>query len=172
MSDVHASPLPSAGLPPHFVLDVHLGRLGRNLRITGLDALWRDDFGDDELLRISHDEQRVLLTRDRALFERAEPNRSHYVMAIDPGAQFREVISRFNLGAKIASGEGFLSRCLDCNSPILPVSAHQVADRLPGHVRLEFQEFFLCPRCERVFWKGSHFDRMREWLQAQIAALE
>jgi hypothetical protein len=152
-----------------FVLDVHLGKLARHLRMVGFDTLWKDDYQDPELLEISRTENRVLLTRDRELVQKADPAFSHYVQAIDPDQQLIEVADVFELRSKIATMKGFLTRCLQCNSPILPVQAHQLEDRLPGHVRLQFNEFFLCPRCERVYWKGSHFDRMWERVQKLMA---
>lgn len=152
-----------------FIADVHLGKLARHLRMVGFDTIWRDDLTDPELLRISSDENRILLTRDRVLANEAGPSRSFYVTPTDPGEQLREVVRHYSLQERVESGKGFLSRCLECNSPILPVQAHQVADRLPGHVRLEFNEFFLCPRCERVYWKGSHFERMREWVRKTVS---
>lgn len=149
-------------LPPKFVLDVHLGKLARHLRMVGLDSLWKDDYNDDELLEISTNENRVLLTRDRALHDRAKEGLRHYVQALDPELQLLEVLDRFNLQDRVRAGKGFLSRCLECNSAIIPVRPDQLEERLPAHVRSRYQEFFLCPRCERIYWKGSHFDRMRE----------
>jgi uncharacterized protein with PIN domain len=165
MTDGHGQGIKIQPISPRFVLDVHLGKLARHLRMVGLDSLWRDDYGDEELLSISKAENRILLTRDRELKDRADPVLSHYVDATDPERQLLEVVDHFELRSKVASGKGFLSLCLQCNSPILPAKPHQLVDRLPGHVRLEFDEFFLCPRCERIYWKGSHFDRMYERVQ-------
>ena len=60
---------------PRFVLDVHLGRLARLLRLLGFDSLWRNDITDDELVAISVGEKRLLLTRDRGLLKRAKVTR-------------------------------------------------------------------------------------------------
>jgi uncharacterized protein with PIN domain len=157
-------------LTDRFVLDVHLGKLARHLRMVGFDTLWKDDYSDPELLEISKTENRILLTRDRELVEKADPMLSHYVQATAPDEQLVEVADTFGLRSKISNMQGFLSRCLQCNSPILPVKPHQLEDRLPGHVRLQFNEFFLCPRCERVYWKGSHFDRMWERVQKLMSS--
>jgi uncharacterized protein with PIN domain len=157
-------------LTDRFVLDVHLGKLARHLRMVGFDTLWKDDYSDPELLEISKAESRILLTRDRELFEKADPTLSHYVQATAPDEQLVEVADTFGLRSRISNMQGFLSRCLQCNSPILPVKPHQLEDRLPGHVRLQFNEFFLCPRCERVYWKGSHFDRMWERVQKLMSS--
>jgi uncharacterized protein with PIN domain len=151
-----------------FILDVHLGKLARHLRMLGFDTAWDSgspDSSDPELLKRSREEGRILLTRDRLLHDSADPDLRHYVHATDPREQLIEVLDRFSLREDALSGRFFLSRCLDCNSPILPVRGDQLVDRLPGQVRLEHSQFFLCPRCERVYWKGSHFARMWEWVK-------
>src|SRR5205823_11484961 len=38
-----------------FVLDVHLGKLARNLRLLGFDALYRTDYDDATIIRLSLD---------------------------------------------------------------------------------------------------------------------
>ncbi len=130
--------------------------------MLGFDSLWSDDYEDSQLKKISEEEGRILLTRDRAL---AESTPSAYrVDATDPEKQFREVLEKFGLTEQARAGEGFLTRCLQCNSLILPVKGHQIHERIPGHLLLEHQEFFLCPRCERVYWMGSHVDRMKKWV--------
>ena len=162
-------------LPPKFVLDVHLGKLARHLRMLGFDSLWHPDYQDDVLERTATEEGRVLLTRDRELHERTLLHTrgqtragSHYVQAIEPSEQLLEVLKTFSLVERVRSGQGFLTRCLECNSPILPTKAHHLTDRLPEHVLEQHQEFFLCPRCERIYWKGTHWDRMHEWVRKLI----
>jgi uncharacterized protein with PIN domain len=151
-----------------FVLDVHLAKLARHLRMLGYDSHWRSDLGDDELLRISGDEGRVLLTRDRELFGRADPSLRHYVQATDSRAQLAEVLSQFNLREEARLGSGFLTRCLECNSPIIPVKPQYISDRVPADLLQRHSEFFLCPRCERVYWKGSHWERMKIWVRRTL----
>jgi uncharacterized protein len=145
-----------------FVLDVHLAKLARHLRMLGFDSLWKSDYTDPELLRVSAEEGRILLTRDRALWEMAPL--SHYVAATDPEEQLVEVLRKFELLDVAREGRGFLTRCLQCNSVILPAKPHHVAHLIPGDILTRFDEFFFCPHCERVYWKGSHWDRMREWV--------
>jgi uncharacterized protein with PIN domain len=153
-------------IPPRFSADVHLAKLARHLRMVGLDVFWSPEARDEELARLATQDGRVLLTRDRALHESLPAALTHSVRATEPGLQLREVMERFGLLERACSGQGFLSRCLECNSPILPAQGDQIAERIPASIRLAHQEFFLCPRCERVYWKGSHFDRMQAWVKA------
>lgn len=149
---------------PRFAADVHLAKLARHLRMLGFDTWWKSDAQDDELLEISREEGRILLTRDRALSARAQPDRVYYVVSTDPKEQLQELLVRFALEEKVRSHKGFLTVCLECNRLLLPVAPHQVQERVPGHLLVEQTQFFLCPRCERVYWNGSHVDRMKKWV--------
>lgn len=139
--------------------------------MLGFDSLWRHDFADAELKRLSITEQRYLLTRDRELAENADPLFTYYVQATDPNDQLKEVLEYFALLERVRSRRGFLTRCLECNHVILPVRGDQIAERIPAAVRQEHEEFFLCTYCERVYWKGSHFDRMQKWVEDLIREL-
>ncbi|MGH8501124.1 MAG: Mut7-C RNAse domain-containing protein [Gammaproteobacteria bacterium] len=67
VSRVRSRPLRAS----RFVLDTHLGRLARYLRLLGFDTWYRNDYDDAELARICQSEQRILLTRDRELLKRS-----------------------------------------------------------------------------------------------------
>lgn len=162
-----------AGSPFRFVVDAHLGKLARHLRMLGHDTLWEASFSelkDEDLLRIAREERRALLTCDRDLAETAGKNLAFRIHSQAPPQQLIEVLAHFQLGNAARNGEGFLTRCLQCNSLILPLKPHQVADRVPGHLLLEFDTFYLCPRCEQVYWNGSHVARMREWIIRTLSA--
>ena len=141
---------------PRFVLDVHLGRLARTLRLLGFDAVWRNDTADDELAAISVDDERILLTRDRGLLKRAKVTRGHLVRETDRRCQAIEVLQRFDLFASITP----FGRCLTCNGVLEPVAKEEVEHRLPARTRREHADFRTCPGCGRVYWKGSHYDRL------------
>lgn len=145
-----------------FVLDVHLGRLAAYLRLMGFDALYRNDYGDAELARLSAAEDRILLTRDRGLLKRAAVARGAYVRASAPRRQLADVLSRFDL---LGSAAPF-TRCLACNGPLERAEKDAVIHRLPPRVRETHDEFLRCPACGRVYWKGSHFERMSRMIES------
>jgi uncharacterized protein with PIN domain/sulfur carrier protein ThiS len=147
---------PPALREPRFVLDVHLGRLARSLRLLGFDCVWRNDITDEELVEISVAEQRTLLTRDRGILKRAKVARGYLVRATDRRRQTIEVLRRFDLVAAIAP----FGRCLACNGVLEPVAKKEVECRLPLRTRREFDDFHRCTQCARIYWKGSHFDRL------------
>jgi uncharacterized protein with PIN domain/sulfur carrier protein ThiS len=141
---------------PRFVLDVHLGRLTRSLRLLGFDCVWRNDITDEELVEISVAEQRTLLTRDRGVLKRAKVARGYLVRATDRRRQTIEVLRRFDLVGAIAP----FGRCLECNGVLEPAAKEEVEDRLPLRTRRDFDDFHRCPQCDRIYWKGSHFDQL------------
>jgi uncharacterized protein with PIN domain len=148
-----------------FVLDVHLGRLARVLRMLGLDAVWRSDAGDAELARISADEHRVLLTRDRGLLKRRAVTHGYLVRGDEVHAQAAEVVRRLDLVRSFAP----FRRCVRCNAPLEPARKADVLDQLPSRVREVQQEFRRCPGCGRVYWPGSHHRRMQRTIESIMA---
>ncbi|MGL6162672.1 Mut7-C RNAse domain-containing protein [Microbulbifer sp.] len=146
---------------PRFVLDCHLGRLARYLRMLGFDTLYRADYGDDTLLQISLEQKRILISRDRGLLRRSELERGYYVRATRPRQQLAEVVQRLQLERKALP----FSRCIACNGPLAAVGKGAVEPLLPENTRRYFREFFQCGDCRRVYWKGSHFERMQLLVQ-------
>lgn len=149
-----------------FVLDTHLGRLAHYLRMLGFDTWHRDDDpGDAALAHLAHEEERVLLTRDVDLLQRSIVRRGYFIRAIQPEKQLAEVVSRFSLGDQAAP----FTRCMDCNEPLQPAVAGDVRGRVPPQVAESFDRFTTCPSCDRVFWAGSHVDRMRHLIDRTFA---
>jgi hypothetical protein len=160
---------PPAWLPgeaPRFVLDGHLGTLASYLRMLGFDALYQNDYEDADLARISAEEGRILLTRDRGLLKRRQVVHGYHVWATDPEQQVAEVLRRFHLFDQISP----FRRCLRCNGPLTPVAKEAVLDRLEPLTRRYYDEFALCPACDRVYWRGSHHGRMQALVEQLRAA--
>lgn len=141
---------------PIFLADAHLGGLARFLRMLGFDTLHDPVLHDAEIRRIAHDERRIVLTRDRELLKCRDIARGCYVHAIRVEAQLVEVAGRYALSTRARP----FSLCLRCNVPLERVEKAAVAERLPEKVRLRHTEFTRCPACDRVYWPGSHYQRM------------
>ena len=141
-----------------FVLDVHLGKLATYLRLLGFDTWYSNDCEDEELATISDSEQRILLTRDRGLLKRSIVTYGYWVRAIDPIQQSREILQRFALWDKIRP----FQHCLRCNGNLVSVDLEEVSARLPAKTRQYYNEFYLCQRCQQVYWKGSHYSDLQK----------
>jgi hypothetical protein len=162
---VEVYPIPD-GCPvePRFVLDSHLGRLAAYLRMLGFDCLYQNDFDDEELAEIVQREGRILLSRDRRLLMRKAVVHGYCLRSLDSTEQMSEAIRRFHLTKRIVP----FHRCLRCNHPLEPVAKEAVLDRLEPLTKLYFDEFQICPACQQIYWKGSHYDRMQALIERML----
>lgn len=148
------------GPAPRFVADCNVGRLARWLRALGYDAEYHSRIGDAELVGLAQAGGRVLLTRDLDLTQRRAVTSGavRAVLLRDDRVeeQLRQVVRELGLSAEQA-----LTRCLECNEALEPRTAAEVAARVPPHVRATQTRYSECRRCRRVYWPGTHWDRMR-----------
>jgi hypothetical protein len=157
-------PLPC---PPRFVLDTHLGRLAAYLRMMGFDTLYRNDYPDDELAQISADEDRVLLTRDVGVLKRSLVTYGYYVRETQPRLQLAEIVRRFDLNGSAVP----FKHCMKCNGLLEPVEKATIIDILPPDTVRYYDDFHRCAACGRIFWKGSHYQKMQRLLDDLLAKI-
>jgi uncharacterized protein len=138
--------------PPRFVADVMLGRLAKWLRIAGFDVLYSNRFSDNELVKISNSEGRVLLSRDTRLLIRKAVHQFVFLESQDLRAQIRQIFKTLN----IAAIPLLLTRCITCNEALQNTARDSVHDLVPPFVYATQESFKSCPRCGRVFWPGTH----------------
>ena len=140
---------------PAFVLDSNLGRLARYLRLLGFDCLYQNDFSDESVATIADQEQRIVLTRDRALLQRKIITRGYFVREVRPRPQVKEVLARFDLYRLV---EPF-SRCIRCNGDLQAVDKQTIEGQLEPKTRQYFDSFRICTACGQIYWQGSHHAR-------------
>lgn len=143
---------------PKFVLDVHLGKLARYMRMLGLDTLYDNNYTKDDLVNISIEKRRTILTRDRNILKRNDVTHGYWVRSEDAIKQAREVIERFHLERELKE----FSRCMECNGMLESVNKEEVIDEIPPKVEQSQTEFYRCPNCLRIYWKGSHYEKMKK----------
>jgi uncharacterized protein with PIN domain len=143
-----------------FVLDVHLGRLARRMRLLGIDTAYRNDASDAELVAQGAAEQRVVLTQDRGLLRRRALTAGAYVRGGSTDEQLADVLDRFR--PPLAPW----SRCLACNGGLEPVAKVHVQHLLQPGTRRTYTQFSRCQACGRLYWRGAHAHR----LEALVAA--
>lgn len=145
-----------------FVLDVHLGRLARFLRLLGFDTAFDPGWDDPDLVRISTDEHRILLTRDVELLKHGSLTHGSFIRATEPERQVTEVVRRFHLANRIDP----FTRCMVCNGRLVDVPKTDVVDRLPPRTAEHVEGFRECDACGRVFWRGPHSKRLDRIIEA------
>jgi uncharacterized protein with PIN domain len=138
------------------VLDVHLGTLARRLRLLGVDAAYRNDADDPELVEQANAEGRVLLTQDRGLLRRGALRAGAYVRGSRPDDQLADVLDRF------APPLDPWSRCPACNGALHPVTKPEIEHLLRPGTRRSYTEFSRCEACGQLYWRGAHSVRLTE----------
>jgi len=139
-----------------FVLDVHLGKLARYLRLCGFDTLYSNHYEDRTIVRISVGEQRIILTRDVGLLKYAQVSHGYWLRSDQPEEQLREIIQRFDLKQHIR----LFSRCLECNGKIKEVSREDVMEQLEEETKKYYEVVYQCESCQKIYWKGTHYNDM------------
>lgn len=147
--------------PARFIADAHLGQLARQLRMLGFDVLFRNSYSDADVARISREQQRTVLTRDRDLLIRKDVVLGCYVHAISCDEQLCEVMRRYRLAPYVQP----FCRCLECNGLLHAVDKNAVSDRVPPTSLAHYEKFFRCEHCGHVYWEGSHVERMRHRIE-------
>ena len=150
---------------PRFIADAMLGRLARWLRLLGFDCAWEAHIPDERLVRRGVEEGRLILSRDRALADEWWVSDIHRVQAEKVRDQLAEVLRRFDLAAEIS----LLTRCSQCNEPLAPLPAALAAERVPARVFERQRRFSACPACQRVYWEGTHTDRIKRFVAGIVA---
>jgi uncharacterized protein len=149
-----------------FVADVHLGKLARILRLFGFDCLYGNSATDDELVLASRRDNRILLTRDRGLLKRRALTHGCYLRSADPRRQAAEVVERLDLRTQARP----FSRCLACNAVLEPVDAEEARPGVPPAVAAAYDRFSRCPACRRIYWRGTHWERLRGLAERVLGA--
>lgn len=149
-----------------FVVDGHLGRLARFLRLLGLDTLYEVGWTDPELVEVSTGQRRVLLTRDVGLLKRAPVTHGYFVRATDPREQVTEVVQRFHLARLLQP----FTRCMTCNGELAQVDKEEIAHRLPADTRERFDDYRVCTICNKLYWPGAHHPELSRIVKATRAA--
>jgi hypothetical protein len=151
---------------PRFIADVHLGTLARRLRILGFYTEYSNSADDTFLAERSREEDLILLTRDRQLLMRKIVSRGLYVKNTHPTDQVREVAARLDLYSKLRP----FSRCVVCNGflRLLPTEGpewEEHKEKIPPGVRRWCDTYRICDSCGKVFWRGTHLNRLNRLLE-------
>ncbi len=133
--------------------------MARKLRILGFDALYWRGGNLGGAMEAARSEGRVLLTRSRKTRGKAEGLRMVVVEANDPKEQFREIVQNLSLGAQ---GEKFFRRCLLCNEELRLLEREEAEGRVPDFILRAYKVFHACPRCRRIYWPGTHYEKMKQ----------
>ncbi len=140
-----------------FIADVMLGRLAKRMRLLGFDVLYDRAFDDNEIIRLSLGQRRVILTRDTLLAVRPLASNHLLIRSDQVQEQLDQILGAFSLFSYPAP----LTRCSVCNEPLTPLSRWDAENRVPQYVYDRYDDFLQCMKCDRIYWKGTHVKRMK-----------
>jgi len=155
---------------PKFICDVHLGKLARNLRMFGFDVYYENNLNDEQIVEISLNQKRTILTRDLGILKRKDVLRGYFVREDDPQKQLEEVIKRFDLLSLIKP----LTLCLECGGKLIRIPRKKIPnfELLPEKVKASQNKFFICKECKNLYWKGTHYNSMKTFMNNFIHILK
>lgn len=154
--------------PLLFACDAMLGGLARWLRAAGYDAAWGADIDDWDLIRLARRESRVLLTSDTGIFKIGIVRDGDVPALFIPHGlskleQLTFVMQKLNLSRRDP-------RCMACGGDLVAVAKEQVRDRAPPRSYAWLDRFYECRRCGRLFWEGTHWQRIVQILEKMTLA--
>ncbi|MBN2350453.1 MAG: Mut7-C ubiquitin/RNAse domain-containing protein [Bacteroidales bacterium] len=157
VTKVRAAPLRSY----KFIFDVHLGKLSRYMRLLGFDSLYENNFSDPEIIEKAQKEQRIILTCDIELLKNSRVTHGYFVRNRKPKQQLEELFSRFELKSLCRP----FTRCSICNTILIQKTKKDVVSYLNLKTKKYYSEFYYCPSCLKVYWKGSHFQNLERFFR-------
>lgn len=144
-----------------FILDVHLGKLAKNLRLLGFDCSYTNSFSKDEMIELAVKEHRILVTKDASLLKNKSVAKVYQVESSNAKEQLISVVKHFNLKPEIKP----FTRCLVCNGILVEAGKKDVEKDLQEKTRLYYHDFLQCANCNQIYWKGSHYERMQQFIE-------
>ncbi|OGP66054.1 MAG: hypothetical protein A2170_14360 [Deltaproteobacteria bacterium RBG_13_53_10] len=149
-----------------FLVDRMLGKLAKNLRTLGYDTLYYHGEDPRQLIEMARQQGRAVLTRNTNVIPERPQDEILMLEQDDPDLQVKHLIKRGVLSLDEARP---FSRCLLCNVLLVEIPAADVEGKVPDFIFYHQKEFFQCPDCDRIYWRGSHQENMQKWLEGLFA---
>lgn len=143
-----------------FILDVHLGKLSKYMRMMGFDTFYHNQMEDHQIIAVANQEGRIVLTRDIPLLRNGQVKIGYWLRSQNTEKQLEETLNRFQLHEHIKP----FTRCIICNGLLKSVHKEDIRQGVPQNVFEKFDEFYQCEHCLKAYWKGSHFKSMQAFI--------
>ena len=146
-----------------FIVDAMLGNLAKKLRVLGYDSTYFPSIEDEKLLTIAKNEKRTILTKDEQLCKKAQ--NQNVIAILIRGNDELEQIAQIHQSIKF---EKFVidtnsSRCIICNGKLQPIEKYRAIDKIPEGVLEREEKFWMCDGCKKIYWQGTHFEKLQEF---------
>jgi len=147
---------------PCFAAEKTLGKLAKWLRLLGFDTLYEPEIKAERFIETLEND-RIVLTRTQRTKKQLASRKLIFIESDHLEKQLNQVVRELDL--KVADTRPF-SRCLQCNVLIVEAEKDSVWGRVPDYIFETHDHFQQCPKCDRIYWPGSHTQRSLEKIQA------
>lgn len=141
-----------------FIADINLGNIVKYMRLLGFDLYYDSLLSTRRIIDISKREDRVILTQNRKLLKFKDVTRGIFIRSGTTTEQIRRIIDYLDIRDKIKP----FSRCLRCNTVLNSVPKEKILDKIPPRAKELCDEYVQCQSCDKIFWKGTPFIKMKK----------
>jgi len=149
---------------PTFLVDAMLGNIAKKLRLLGYDSYYSSNVSDDEVIFKAKKEGRILITKDEHLAKSAERNKISTIQ-IDKNDEVSQLVQIFqNQDLPKFVMDTNTTRCTLCNGQLYSINKNKILGKVPKGVLSNTENFWECDACNKIYWKGTHIDRLQKFL--------
>lgn len=150
---------------PSFAVDAMLGNLAKRLRLLGYDSKYDSSIDDSDLIKIGEKQRRIIITKDENLCKSAEKVGVNTVLirGNDEIEQIFQVATKVGLGNFVIDTNS--SRCVNCNGKLEPIDKIRIMNKVPSGIYERQEKFWMCHDCKKIYWEGTHFEKLQEFVQ-------
>jgi hypothetical protein len=148
----------------NFIVDAMLGNLAKKLRILGYDSKYFSSIEDDKLIAIAKNEKRIILTKDEQLTKIAEKQNvgSVLIRGNDELEQIAQINAKIKLDRFVMDTNN--SRCIVCNGNLQSTEKYRIIGKVPEGILEREEKFWMCDSCKKIYWEGTHFAKLQEFV--------
>jgi len=144
-----------------FILTKELGRLAKWLRILGFDTVYYNQDNLSSLIIQALRDERIILTRNGRL-----PQTRGLKIVLIKNEKIKKQVEEILQTLKISlKPEMMFSRCILCNTELVDIAKDKVKDKVPEYVFNTQEDFITCPKCQRIYWQGTHWGNVQKALE-------
>jgi len=156
--------MPQNKLKPIFFVDAMLGNVAKKLRLFGYDSEYSSDINDNDLIMRLKNENRILVTKDTLLSKIAQKEKIS-VIQVTKNAEIEQLIQIFkNLKLSEIVVNGNNARCTECNGELKITDKDIISNQVPKGVIEKIDEFWKCTNCDKVYWEGTHIEKLQKFV--------
>ena len=149
---------------PSFIVDGMLGNLARKMRLLGYDSRYESSAEDSDLIKMAEKQRRIIISKDENLSKSAEKIGLVTVLirGNDEVEQIIQIATKLGLSNFVIDSNS--SRCVDCNGKLETIDKIRVMNKVPSGIYERQEKFWICRDCKKIYWEGTHFEKLQEFV--------